>query len=94
MAYSVEQAVKNLNDSYMKTKKNEFVVDRAYGGCKICITGKSKKVRGKWVWTGIGSGQATITSGYVSAKDTLAQLALILSNKNNFKKLIDRYENR
>ena len=90
--YSVEDVVANLNQSYMKKSKNEFQVSRAYGGCKIIITGKSKKVRGKGVWYGMGSAAADITYGYMSNADTLAQLAVILSNKDALKIKIQYWE--
>lgn len=90
--FNVEDVVANLNNSYMKKSKNEFKVSRAYGGCQIVLTGKSKKVRGKWVYSGIGSGQSSITYGYVSSQETLAQLAVLMSNKDEFKRRIQYWE--
>ena len=87
----LERAVDNLNDSYMKREKNEFQVTGAYGGWKIVLTGKSKKVGGKWVFYGIGSGSANLTSGYNSATETLAQLGVMLSDKEAIKRFIKRY---
>lgn len=92
MKYSVEEAVANLNKSYMKNSKNEFLVSKAYGGCKIVITGKSKKVRGERTWLGMGSAQADVTYGYMSPKETLAQLGMILSDKEGLKYTIQYWE--
>ena len=86
------RAIENLNDSYMKKQPNIFELSEAYGGYKIELTGKSRRVNGKWVWSGIGSGSASLTSGYGSATDTLAQLGLILSNKDSIKRFIARYK--
>lgn len=87
----LQTAVDNLNDSYMKRSQNQFQVEGAYGGHKIVVTGKSKKVRGKWVWTGMGSGSTNVTDGYGSVDSALAQLGLMLSNKENWKRRIQRW---
>lgn len=84
----LEKAVKNLNESYMGKSKNEFRVSSAYGGYQVVITGKYKKVRGKGIYLGMGSGEASVTYGYVSARDALAQLAMVISDQNSFKNMI------
>lgn len=84
----LELAVKRLNDSYMQKEPNIFEPSYAYGGTKIVLTGKSRKVGKKYVWRGIGSGAANLTSGYVSATETLAQLGMILSDKDQIKRFI------
>lgn len=85
---NLEKAVDNLNESYMKKSNNKFAVSSAYGGYKVVITGKYKRVRGKGVYTGMGSGEASVTYGYMSAKDTLAQLGEILCDQASFKNYI------
>lgn len=92
MKLSLQGAVDALNKSYMAKSKNEFQIDSAYGGHKIVITGKSKKIRGKWVYYGLGTACANITDGYGTAANTLAQLAMILSNKDYIKNIIKTYE--
>ncbi len=87
----LEKAVDNLNDSYTKKEKNEFQVSSAYGGYKIELTGKTKRVKGKTVFLGMGSGAASLTYGYVSATETLANLGMLLSNKDAIKRFIIRH---
>ena len=88
----LELAVKRLNDSYMKREPNVFEVGMAYGGYRIDLTGKSKKVGKNYVYTGLGTAVAALTSGYGSATDTLAQLGLIISNKDAIKRFIIRFK--
>jgi len=76
----LKQAVDNLNFNYMKRSNNEFEVSGAYGGHKVILTGKYRKVGKKWVQKGM-SGAVSITNGYNSATETLAQLGLRLSSK-------------
>lgn len=90
--FDLHEVVDNLNKSYMKSSKNQFQVSGAYGGKKIVLTGKSKRVRGKLTFSGIGSGQVDITYGYVSPKDTLAQLAVLMSDQDEFKRKIKYWE--
>ena len=91
MKYSIYDAVENLNKSYMAKSKNEFRVSAAYGGYKITIGGKMRKV-GK-VYKVLGMpGEAELTYGYVTAKDALAQLGMMCSNKDYIKNFVKKYE--
>lgn len=91
MKYSIYDAVENLNKSYTTKSKNEFKVSGAYGGYKIIFTGKTRKV-GKVSKTLGMPGAAELTYGYVSAKDVLAQLGMMCSNKDYIKNFVKSYE--
>lgn len=91
---ALRESVDNLNDQFTKKSKHEFILDGAYGGWKVALTGKSKKVRGRWVWYGMGSGQTDITSGYCAPKEVLAQLGVLLSAKDYVKNIVKRYDQR
>lgn len=89
---ALRESVDNLNKQFTTKSRHEFILSGAYGGWQVCLTGKSKKVRGRWVWYGMGSGQADVTYGYCSAKEVLAQLGVLLSIKDYMKDLVKRYD--
>ena len=55
--------VDRLNKKYCSTTKNKLVVDKAYGGYQVCLTGKRYK-NNPHKWRGIGSGCSGITHLY------------------------------
>ena len=68
----LQDEVDRLNKKYCSKSGNELKVYGAYGGYQVSLSGKRRKDgRG---YRGIGSGCINITSGYQSARETLADL--------------------
>ncbi len=65
--------VDRLNKKYCSTTKNKLVVDKAYGGYQVCLTGKRYK-NNPHKWRGIGSGCSGITHYHDTANNTLNAL--------------------
>ena len=85
----LESEVARMNAKYCKNTKNRLQVGGAYGGYKVVLTGKPYK-NGKG-YRGIGTGNADITYGYRSAKDTLADLYKA-DGRGNVKQKINHFE--
>ena len=67
--------VKRLNDKYCKKTKNKIGISEAYGGYQVVLTGKKKKNSySKYLKNSLGSGCASITYGYGSARSVLSDL--------------------
>ena len=82
--------VKRLNSKYCKNTKNKLVVDRAYGGYQVGLTGKRYK-NNSHKWRGIGSGMASVTTSHQSATRTLNDL-YASDSKGYLKSKIKHYE--
>lgn len=67
----LDQEVNRLNRKYAKNSKHKLRVQGAYGGVQVQITGK----QGKRGYRGyLGSGADSITTGFLSPKETLFKL--------------------
>lgn len=69
----LQYEISRLNNKYCKGGKNKLTLDQAYGGYQVQLTGKRKKTGG-WYKNSLGSGCASITTGYESATKTLDAL--------------------
>ncbi len=70
----LKDEVSRLNRKYCKNTKNYLDIDRAYGGYQIVLTGKRCKNKPKWRKNSLGSGCASVTTGYPSATKALSDL--------------------
>lgn len=65
--------VERLNKKYCKTGKNQLVINQAYGGYEVMLTGKKSKT-GRPLKNSLGTGCASITDGHDTASKTLENL--------------------
>ena len=73
----LERYVKELNNKYCKNTKNHLVINQAYGGYEVNLTGKTYKKGNKICYRkgSLGSGCSTIGNQYHdSATKTLEGL--------------------
>jgi hypothetical protein len=68
----LQDEVKEMNEKYCKKGRVEMRVQRAYGGYQVQLVSKYDK-KGRPL-SSLGSGCASITSGFDTAKETLADL--------------------
>ena len=69
----LQYEINRLNNKYCKGGKNKLGLHQAYGGYQVVLTGKRKKAGGYYK-NSLGSGMASITTGYESATKTLDSL--------------------
>lgn len=68
----LQKEVDRLNAKYCAKSKHRLVISRAYGGCKVDLTGKPRK-DGKG-YRGMGTATSNVTRGYTSTRQTLTDL--------------------
>ena len=66
----LHEVVNEYNKRYCQNTKHHLQVDCAYNGYKVVLTGKQYKKGNKWRGR-LGSGCASITNGYQTARDTI-----------------------
>ena len=66
----LHEVVNEYNERYCKNTKHHLEVDGAYNGYKVVLTGKPYKKGNKWRGY-LGSGCASITEGYQTARETI-----------------------
>ena len=56
--------VSELNDMYCKRTKNHLIINCAYGGYQVCLSGKT-------INKGLRTSRVNITYGFCSARETI-----------------------
>lgn len=61
----LQQLVDSLNKKYCANSKNYLIIDEAYGGYQIMLTGKKdKRTKNKFIKNSLESGREFITYGH------------------------------
>lgn len=69
----LQKQVDYLNERYFKNSVDKLVVDQAYGGYQVNLTGKRNK-DGSWKKHSTGSGRKCVTYGYLTAREVSDKL--------------------
>ncbi len=69
----LQKQVDYLNERYFKNSVDKLVIDQAYGGYQVGLTGKRNK-DGSWKKHSTRSGRISVTYGYLAAREVSDKL--------------------